>query len=49
MYDFYGNLNFLKKPVEALEAKPVEKGKILFYGHSLFTRWGSPKSVISAA
>ena len=41
MYDFYGNLNFLKKPVEALEAKPVEKGKILFYGHSLFTRWSN--------
>ena len=41
MFEFYTNLNFLKKPVEDLEAKPVEKGKILFYGHSLFTRWSA--------
>jgi lysophospholipase L1-like esterase len=41
MFDFYGKLKFLEKPVEALEAKPVEKGKILFYGHSLFTRWSN--------
>ena len=41
MFDFYGKLKFLEKPVEELEAKPVEKGKILFYGHSLFTRWSA--------
>jgi len=41
MFDFYGKLKFLEKPVEELEAKPVEKGKILFYGHSLFTRWSN--------
>ncbi|MBO5868754.1 MAG: hypothetical protein J6Q54_07600 [Oscillospiraceae bacterium] len=39
MRNFYNNLNLLKIPVQELEKEPVEKGKILFYGHSLFTRW----------
>ena len=43
MYDIPFKLNWLEKSIVAYEQEPIEKGKILFYGHSLFTRWGSPK------
>ena len=43
MFDIPMNLRSLEKEIVAYEQKPVEKGKILFYGHSLFTRWGSGK------
>ena len=45
MYDVPVKLNWLEKSIVAYEQEPIEKGKILFYGHSLFTRWGSPKYV----
>ena len=35
-------LKSLEEQILAYEREPVETGKILFYGHSLFTRWGSP-------
>ena len=37
------DLKSLEKSIIAYEQEPIVKGKILFYGHSLFTRWGSPK------
>ena len=37
------DLKSLEQSIIAYEQEPIEKGKILFYGHSLFTRWGSPK------
>ena len=40
MFEVPMNLKSLEKEVLAYEAGPVEKGKILFYGHSIFTRWG---------
>ena len=40
MFDIPINLKSLEKEVIAHERGPIEKGKILFYGHSLFTRWG---------
>lgn len=43
MYDIPIDLKWLEKEIVAYEQGPIEKGKILFYGHSLFTRWGSPK------
>ena len=43
MYDIPIELNLREKSIVAYEQEPIEKGKILFYGHSLFTRWGSPK------
>lgn len=43
MYETIIPLNWLEKEIVAYEQEPIEKGKILFYGHSLFTRWGSPK------
>ncbi|MBQ8359327.1 MAG: hypothetical protein IJX37_05380 [Oscillospiraceae bacterium] len=43
MFDIQPNLKSLEKEIVAYEQGPIEKGKILFYGHSLFTRWGSPK------
>jgi len=43
MFDIPMNLKSLEKEIIAYEQQPIEKGKILFYGHSLFTRWGSPK------
>lgn len=43
MYDIPIQLNWLEKEIVAYEQQPIEKGKILFYGHSLFTRWGNPK------
>lgn len=42
MYETIIPLNWLEKEIVAYEQEPIEKGKILFYGHSLFTRWGSP-------
>lgn len=43
MFDIPMDLKSLEKSILAYEQEPIEKGKILFYGHSLFTRWGSPK------
>ena len=43
MYDITVDLKSLEKEVVKYEQEPIEKGKILFYGHSLFTRWGLPK------
>ena len=43
MYDIPIDLKLLEKEIIAYEQQPIEKGKILFYGHSMFTRWGSPK------
>ena len=43
MFDIPMQLKSLEKEIIAYEQEPIEKGKILFYGHSLFTRWGSPK------
>ena len=40
MFDIPMELNSLEKSIVAYEQEPIEKGKILFYGHSLFTRWG---------
>ena len=43
MFDIPMDLKLLENEIIAYEQEPIEKGKILFYGHSLFTRWGSPK------
>lgn len=43
MYDIPFAVNWLEKEILKYEREPIEKGKILFYGHSLFTRWGHPK------
>ena len=43
LFNIEKNLKSLEDSVVAYEQEPIEKGKILFYGHSLFTRWGSPK------
>jgi len=43
VFDIPMDLKWLEKEIIAYEQEPIEKGKILFYGHSLFTRWGSPK------
>lgn len=43
LFNIERNLKSLEESVVAYEQEPIEKGKILFYGHSLFTRWGSPK------
>jgi len=43
LFNIEKNLRSLEDSVVEYEQEPIEKGKILFYGHSLFTRWGSPK------
>lgn len=43
MFDIPMDLKLLEKEIIAYESEPIVKGKILFYGHSVFTRWGSPK------
>ena len=43
MQDILFDIRHLEKEIIAYEQEPIEKGKILFYGHSLFTRWGNPK------
>ena len=43
MFDIPMELKYLENEIVAYEQEPIEKGKILFYGHSLFTRWGHPK------
>jgi len=43
MFDIPMQLKSLEASIVAYEQEPIQKGKILFYGHSLFTRWGSPK------
>ncbi len=40
MFDIPMDLRSLEKEIIAYEQAPIEKGKIMFYGHSLFTRWG---------
>ena len=40
MFDIPIDLKLLEDEVVALEQQPIEKDKILFYGHSIFTRWG---------
>ena len=40
MFDIPIELNLREKSIVAYEQEPIEEGKILFYGHSLFTRWG---------
>ena len=41
MYDIPIKLNWLEKDIQRYEAMPMQTGKILFYGHSLFTRWSN--------
>ena len=41
MFDSKVDFKLLEYAVDAYEKQPIEKGKILFYGHSLFTRWNS--------
>ena len=43
MFDIPMDLKSLEKSIIAYEQEPIVKGKILFYGHSLFTRWGGAK------
>ena len=43
MFDIPMQLKSLEDSIVAYEQEPIEKGKIMFYGHSLFTRWGHPK------
>ena len=43
MYDIPFQVNWLEDSIVKYEQEPIETGKILFYGHSVFTRWGSPK------
>ena len=43
MFEVPIDLKHLENSIIAYEQEPIEKGKILFYGHSMFTRWGSPK------
>lgn len=43
MYDIPIKLNWLEDQIKQYEEQPVETGKILFYGHSLFTRWSIRK------
>ena len=42
MFDIPMQLKSLEDRVIAYEQEPIVKGKIMFYGHSLFTRWGHP-------
>ena len=43
MFDIPMELKSLEESIVAYEQEPIIKGKIMFYGHSLFTRWGSGK------
>ena len=43
MFDIPMDLKSLEASIIAYEQEPIEKGKILFYGQSFFTRWGHPK------
>lgn len=43
MQDILFDIRWLENSILEYEQEPIEKGKILFYGHSLFTRWGSPQ------
>ena len=40
MQDILFDIRWLENSILEYEKEPIEKGKILFYGHSLFTRWG---------
>ena len=39
MFGVRHNLGALEKSCQKLAAEPIEKGLIMFYGHSFFTRW----------
>lgn len=39
MFDVKVNINRLESSVQAHEARGIDKGKIVFYGDSAFTRW----------
>lgn len=41
MFEIPMDFHLLEKYIINYEKEPVEKGKILFYGHSLFTRWAA--------
>ena len=41
MFDIPFLVDRLEKEVVALEQRPIETGKIIFYGDSGFTRWGA--------
>ncbi len=43
MYDIPIDLKWLESKILEYEQMPIEKGKILFYGHSMFTRWSRDK------
>lgn len=43
MFDTQIDLKWLESYITNYEKEPIEKGKILFYGHSIFTRWGDPR------
>ena len=43
MFDIPMDMKYLEASVVEYEKEPIETGKIMFYGHSLFTRWGHPK------
>jgi lysophospholipase L1-like esterase len=43
MFDIPMDLKSLEASIIAYEQEPIQKGKIMFYGQSFFTRWGSPK------
>lgn len=43
MFGAKHDLKHLEKSVAKLASEPVIPGKILFYGHSFFTRWGGER------
>lgn len=43
MFNISFDLKWLEKEIVKYEQEPIQKGLVMFYGHSLFTRWGSPK------
>ena len=42
MFDIPMRLKSLEKEILKYEQEPIQKGLVMFYGHSLFTRWGHP-------
>jgi len=42
MFDIPMDLRSLEGAIIRYEQEPIQKGLIMFYGHSLFTRWSSP-------
>ena len=43
MFDIPIDLRWLETEIVKYQQEPIQKGLIMFYGHSLFTRWGGPK------